>query len=158
MRLMYFVYPHSLPLTITIYRYMIIDMPHVSRNRLHPKTQAEIDRLLHLVLGKLNHADIEVFLTSLISETEKTMLSKRLAVAILLIEGVEKQNVAGKLHVTHETVNRIYSSLLLKPKGFHLANSVIEKDKVLQAVKTGLLKLTGYVVRAAGGHVKPEIF
>ncbi len=137
---------------------MIITMPHVSKRKLDTQTHREVSRMLQLILGKLNHQEVDLFLSSLLSETERTMIAKRLAVAVLLSYGIKSNVIAEKLHVTFETVNRIKSSTLLKPKGYKLAYGIIAKDQMLTEIKKGLLRLVGYVARAAGGRVTPDIF
>ncbi|GIW61998.1 MAG: hypothetical protein KatS3mg089_0850 [Patescibacteria group bacterium] len=97
------------------------------------------------------------FLLSLLTPTERIMLAKRLAIIILLKEGLPEWRIADALHMTRITVSRMQLFLEARGKGYEIALQVLQNEKVMQDIKTLLLKLAGYAVRAAGGRVKPSI-
>lgn len=112
-----------------------------------------------MVLANTNkNVEVEEFLNSLLSPTEKLMLSKRLAIVLLLNEAVPASTIAAVLHVTRETVSRIELLSQVKSKGYETAIGKIQKNRNVKMLKNTLLKLAGYTIRAAGGYVKPEIF
>ncbi|HVF68998.1 MAG TPA: Trp family transcriptional regulator, partial [Xanthomonadales bacterium] len=79
-------------------------MPHVSKNKLDKKTEDNLIQTLELVLSKLTKdAEIKGFLLSLLSPTERLMLAKRLAIAMLLKENLPATHIAHTLHVTRDT-------------------------------------------------------
>lgn len=128
-------------------------MPHVSRKLLDSKTKRQIIDTFELVLGKFNKNEVNIFMFSLLSETERLMLAKRLAVAILLKEGVEQPSIAKALHVTRETVSRIDFAYMKRPQGFKEAFKKISEDKTMQDIKKMLINLASYSIKAAGGRV-----
>lgn len=129
-------------------------MPHLSQKELDLKTKKQIEDTFELVLGKLNKDEVNDFLFSILSSTEKLMLSKRLSTAMLLKERVDQSSIKEALCVTPETINRINLAYLLRPKGFEIAFKKINEDKVMQGIKKALVNLASYSIKAAGGRVK----
>ena len=129
-------------------------MPHLSENELDAKTKRKIIDTFEFVTSHLNKEETNVFFYSLLSETERVMIAKRLAIAIFVKEGVEQEEIASSFNVTRETVNRIHLSTILKPKGYDLAISKLNNDKAAKAFKDSLLKLAAYAIRASSGRVK----
>jgi uncharacterized protein YerC len=130
-------------------------MPHVSKSRLNISSEKKIIETFNLVLASI-HKDIEMegFLNSILSPTEIVMLSKRLAIVLLLNENIPASVIASSLHVTRETVARIALLQQLRGDGYKTAIGKIEKNKNLEMFKKSLLELTKYTIRAAGGYVK----
>lgn len=130
-------------------------MPHLSKNRLKKVDEEQLLKSLKLVLSKIDKTeDVESFLYSLLSETEQLMIAKRLAIIVLLKEGLPESTIAHSLHVTRETVSRLQMKSELKGVGYNLALQVLEQQKQLDTFKQFLLSLARYSVRAAGGRVK----
>lgn len=134
-------------------------MPHVSRYKLPKKIEQELIKNLNLVLSTISkHEDMLTFLNALLTDTEKLMLAKRLAIIILISEGLPDSHIATKLNVTRMTVAKMrYFYEARGKKGYGVALSKIASDKRLQVFKTFLIKLAAYSIRAAGGYVKPTI-
>lgn len=133
-------------------------MPHVSRNKLTKTVENQLTTTLELVLARIaKEEEMKDFLLSLLTPTERIMLAKRLAIIILLKEGLPESHIADALHVTRITVSRMQLFLEARGKGYEIALQVLQNEKVMQDIKTLLLKLAGYAVRAAGGRVKPSI-
>ncbi len=136
-----------------IYRYIIQYMPHVSQRILDSKTKRQISDTFELVLGKMDKDETNTFLFSLLSDTERLMIAKRLAISIMLHEGITQSSIAEALCVTRETVNRIDLAMMKKPKGFEAAFAKIRADAVMQELKKTLIRLASYSIKAAGGRV-----
>lgn len=133
-------------------------MPHISRIKLDKKTENKLIKTLELVFTKITREEeMRGFLLSLLTPTERLMLAKRLAIIILLREGVPESRVATTLHVTRITVSRMQLFLEARGQGYEIALKILKKEKLIQELKTILLKLASYSVRAAGGYVKPSI-
>lgn len=134
-------------------------MPHVSRNRLPLKTEKELTESLNLVFSTISKRDEMLrFLSSLLTDTEKLMLAKRLAVIVLIKEEIPDSDIAESLHVTRVTVSRLrYYYEARAKEGYDIALAKIKNDKVLAGVKRFLLALADYSVKAAGGYVRPTI-
>jgi uncharacterized protein YerC len=143
-----------------MYHKLVYDtfMPHVSRNKLTKTVENQLTTTLELVLARIaKEEEMKDFLLSLLTPTERIMLAKRLAIIILLKEGLPESHIADALHVTRITVSRMQLFLEARGKGYEIALQVLQNEKVMQDIKTLLLKLAGYAVRAAGGRVKPSI-
>lgn len=134
-------------------------MPHVSRNKLNPQVEDDLTDTLDLILSKLTQKEsVKDFLLALLTPTERIMLAKRLAIIILLKENVPHSQIAQTLHVTRITVSRMELFLEARGKGYEAAFEILKHEKTLKELKSMLLKLVAYTVRAAGGRVKPGIF
>lgn len=128
-------------------------MTHVSRYRLSRRTEEKLLKTLHTVLAKISkQEEMEVFLGSFFSETERLMLAKRLGIVTLLDEGLPDSQIAETLHVTRITVAKMRYFLEARGQGYKVALMKIAREKDLQLLKQLLLKLARYSARAAGGR------
>jgi len=133
-------------------------MPHVSKNRLRKGDEEKLLESLKVVLSKIDKTeDVDSFLYSLLSDTEQLMIAKRLAIIVMLKEGLPESTVAHALHVTRETVSRLKMKSELKEAGYNLALKVLEQQKQLETFKQFLISLAKYSIRATGGYLKPTI-
>ena len=133
-------------------------MPHISRIKLDKKAERNLVENLSLILTKIKKQDeMDSFLISLLTPTERLMLAKRIAIIILLKEDVPESHIASTLHVTRVTVSRLQFFWEARGQGYEIALKVLENEKLMKEFKDGLLKLVAYSIRAAGGYVKPTI-
>lgn len=83
-------------------------MTQVSRFRLKEDIQERVNELLaEVFLGIKDKSELKSFLDDFLSPTEKTVLSKRLAIAILLAKGNDYANIARVLKVTPTTISKV---------------------------------------------------
>ncbi len=128
-------------------------MPHVSRNKLDLKAEQKLIQTLDLVLTKIQKEEqIDQFLLALLTPTERIMLAKRLAIVILLKEGLLESEIAETLHVTRVTVSRLQFFLESRGSGYQIALEVLKNEKVMTEAKSILLKLARYAARSSGGR------
>lgn len=121
-------------------------MPHVSFRKLPEKTEKELIENLKAVFRKINkEEEMSSLFHSLLSSTEQLMLSKRLAIIVLLQEGVAEPKIADALNVTRITVEKMRFFMETKGEGFDIALKKLEEEKRLQSFKKELLDLAGYV-------------
>ena len=134
-------------------------MPHVSRYKLNPSQEKELIESLNLVLSSIsNKHDMLRFINSLLTDTEKLMLAKRLGVVVLVKEGLQDSDISSALHITRMTISKLrYYYEARAKEGYDIALRKIEGEKVLQGVKRFLLALADYSARAAGGYVRPTV-
>ena len=134
-------------------------MPQVSRNRLEPQEEKDLVESLNLVLSSISkREDMLRFLNSLLTETEKVMLAKRLAIIVLIKEGLKDSDISKSLNVTEMTVSKFrYFYEARAREGYDIALKKIENDKFLQGAKRVILALADYSIKAAGGYVRPTI-
>ena len=97
-------------------------MMQISRKYLPKNLESKLFELFFDSLAHLsNRSDIEKFLLSLISPFEKTMLAKRLGIAVLLSKGYTQEEIRNILKVSNETVSRV--NMALNYKGFQGKNN-----------------------------------
>jgi len=133
-------------------------MPHISRRKLKKSTEKDLIDSLQIVLTKISTKDtMDVFLTALLSHTEKLMLAKRLAIVVLLKEGFSDSEISDLLYVTRETVARIRMQKELRGEGFLIALKKLEEETQWKQFKKVLFSLARYSARASRGTVKPTI-
>lgn len=134
-------------------------MPHVSRIKLTKIGEKKLIQSFNLVMAKVStFSEMESFLGSILTKTEQVMLAKRLAVVILLKEGLSQASICNTLNVTQATVSRMQLFLEARgEEGYSVALKKLENEKALKEFKTLLIKIAGYSIRATGGYVKPEI-
>lgn len=129
-------------------------MPHVSRVKLEGRIEREVLNTLNLVLTKLSkEEDIEKFILALMTHTERLMLAKRLAIIILLREGMTESQIANAINVTRVTVSRMQLFLEARGEGYNLALKVVKNEELLNEIKSNLIKVASYAARAAGGRI-----
>lgn len=134
-------------------------MPQVSRHRLSKQIEEKLVKNLNLVLSAISkHEEMFTFLNALLTNTERLMLAKRLAIIVLITDGISDSQIANMLHVTRMTVAKMRYFLEARgQEGYRIALSKIARDKRFQEFKKFLLALARYSIRAAGGYVKPTI-
>ncbi len=133
-------------------------MPHVSRNKLSKEMEEELVKNLTLVLAKIDQDEgMVLFLEALLSDTERLMLAKRLAIIILIEEDMPDLQIANMLHVTRITVSKMRYFYEARGKGFAIGLKKLDEQQKLKNFKKVLLALARYSARAAGGYVKPTI-
>ena len=121
-------------------------MPHVSFRKLSKNTEEKLIENLKVVFRKINKdEEMSAFFFSLLSPTEQIMLSKRLAIIVLLQEGIPESKISDTLNVTRITVERMRWFLETKGEGFKIALKKLEEEKRLESFKKELLDLAGYV-------------
>jgi len=129
-------------------------MPHVSKYRLKSYEEQKLKSAFKMILSRIgSKKDMDYFLKFLLSDTEQLMFSKRIAIAVLLKEGFAEVEIAGKLAVTKETVNRINLLMQTRGGGFEVAIRELRKDRMLTEFKKFLISLARYSIKAAGGRV-----
>lgn len=128
-------------------------MPHVSKKKLPDKTLRQIlDSFLFVLTSTKKKEEMSKFLDAFLSNTEKIMLAKRLAIVFLLSEGVEETKISETLLVTQSTVSRIKLWYETKGSGYKIAIIKLKKQKLLGELKLLALEVARRGIRAAGGR------
>ncbi|MBI4067124.1 hypothetical protein HY407_01975 [Candidatus Gottesmanbacteria bacterium] len=106
-------------------------MSQVSRRIIKKNIAQKIDKLLLDSLNISSHGKMSSeFLDDLLTPTEKIMLTKRLAIAYLLLKGYPYQVINQTLKVSNPTIRTI--ALILQYKGRGLRYTI---DKLLKVEK-----------------------
>lgn len=126
-------------------------MPHVSKKKLKPETFNKIFKKLVSVLTKAqNKKQFIPVLEELLTETEKIMLAKRLAIVLALLNGIPQHRIVEVLLVSPSTVARI--SLQIEKGKYDSIESISAKEKVdLEKIIWLLLTAGGILPPKAGG-------
>ena len=128
-------------------------MTHVSRKKLPDKVLRQIlDSFLFVLTSTKKKEEMSKFLDAFLSNTEKIMLAKRLAIVFLLSEAVEETKISETLLVTQSTVSRIKLWYETKGSGYKIAITKLKKQKLLGELKLLALEVARRGIRAAGGR------
>ena len=106
-------------------------MAQVSKRFLHKKVEERILDLFWTSLSSLSTKQkVALFLDDLLTKTEKIMLSKRLAIAFMLMKGNDYPTINDRLKVSDPTIWYVKTSLSLKGKGYKMAiEQIMNKEK-----------------------------
>jgi uncharacterized protein YerC len=111
-------------------------MPHVSKRKLDPQALKKIFRFLLLALTEIKDTrEMQFFLSSFLTKTEKLMLVKRLGVAYLLSEKVSEEKISEILCIGRPTVERIRLLLESEGKGYEIALRVLKRSEIFEELK-----------------------
>ena len=107
-------------------------MTQVSRRVLDKRLEGKMYDLLWEAIGESSSTnDIISFFEDLLSPTERLMLSKRLAIAFLLVKGYDHRTISEILKVSSTTVARVNFWLTHKGQGYRKAiNRLLAKRRL----------------------------
>lgn len=116
-------------------------MTQVSRKFLPKDTQKKLFDLFFKALANIkNPADIETFLFSLLGPAEKTMLAKRLGIALLLAKGYNYATIKDVLKVSQETIARVNGVFNYRSAGYEMVINKALRDEALGDFLKGMVK------------------
>ena len=93
---------------VLLVRYIELYMPHISKERLNTKLHEKLfTDLIELQMG-LSKKQSTSLMSSLLTETEQIMLTKRCAAAIMFEQGYSGYKVYSVLKVSKSTAKRWY--------------------------------------------------
>jgi uncharacterized protein YerC len=100
-------------------------MAQVSKYRLRPDVWEKVfNMFLESFLSVKKKDDLNAFVHSIFTPTERIMLAKRFAAAVLLAKGTDQRSVARKLRMSTTTISKMSSILKYEGDGLY---PVIEK-------------------------------
>lgn len=116
-------------------------MAQISKRPMQLEIEERIYHLLDEVLAKAATEDeARLFLKELMTETEQTVLAKRLAIALMLIKGMSYAKIDEVLKVSPPTVFKVKEWMKYKGEGFkELLVRVVEGEKGGSEVWNGIL-------------------
>lgn len=125
-----------------------MDMTKVSRRFLDKELWNRIFEIFVKTLADLkNPADVQNFIEDLLSPTEKVMLTKRLAIAILLAKGYTYDEIDEKLKVSRSTIMNVSFWLKYGKTGYLKSVEKIigdqSKEALIDKIDEILLQLSG---------------
>lgn len=107
-------------------------MPQVSKYPLRQSIKDDIIDSLWWLIGHLNQKDdVNKFLSDFLTETEKLMLAKRLAIALMLEKGFSYDVIKDTLKVSTSTITVISNWLHKGGDGYRIAiRKLAEKEQM----------------------------
>lgn len=126
---------------------LLFFMTRVSRRRVNTIIEARIYEVFWEHLAQLNTTPlIKEFLQSLLSKSEQIMLSKRLAIALMLAKGYTYASIDETLKVSKATITTIQRQLFTGAPGYTKAIKLLKKSAQKQVtwdkIEELLLKLS----------------
>src|SRR3989304_2483275 len=105
-------------------------MAQISKRRMLPSIEKRVYELLWDSVAKSGtKKESEEFFTDLLSYTEKVVLAKRLAIAVLLMKDFNYDSIKELLKVSGTTISRVQEYLRSEPAGFkRLAEKLAKED------------------------------
>lgn len=90
--------------------------------------------------------DVKDFIADLLTATEKTMLAKRLAIAILLEKGYDYRKICQILKVSFGTINAVIKQKMIYGQGYKIAATQILRDEELAKVFLDITKTVAKMI------------
>lgn len=114
-------------------------MSQVSKRFLSKELQEKINLVLWNGLSKLDNKEfVAEFLNDILTSTERVMVAKRLAIALLLTRGWDQLAISSYLKVSTSTVRGVKKVFGHAGGGYRKVISKIEKDQEWQRIKLDL--------------------
>lgn len=113
-------------------------MTQVSKYPLSKNTEQRLYSLFWETIAELNSpAKSEEFFNDLLTPTEKVMLAKRLAIAVMLIKGYEYASIRSIINVSPSTIGSVSLWLKYSGKGYRdTVEKLLKKERVKEVVDT----------------------
>ena len=113
-------------------------MPHVSKNKLSKKQRYSLDKNFSEWLDAMTKSNTSIAVKSLLTDTERIMLAKRLSIIFLIEDGLSNYKVSKMCSVTIQTVQRLRAD---RQKGrfidlVKLWDKKKERDNMWQLIET----------------------
>jgi uncharacterized protein YerC len=107
-------------------------MPQISKRKVDQETLSRLGQLLMNCVVKLKtKQEAADFLGTLLTQTEKIMVVKRLGIAILILKGYENYSIEDVLKVSETTINTVKKELARSPESFRRSLSqIVKKDQI----------------------------
>jgi uncharacterized protein YerC len=126
----------------------------VSKRVIDPKIKKQtLDSLTFLIRDLNDIVDTEKFLSSVLSDTERLMVAKRITAAFLLRHNIESSKIQDILKLTPSTVFRLKLWIQTHQEGFDITFNKLERQRRSEATKDILYKILDYAIKAGSGRV-----
>ncbi|KKU81014.1 hypothetical protein A2875_04390 [Candidatus Gottesmanbacteria bacterium RIFCSPHIGHO2_01_FULL_46_14] len=114
-------------------------MTQVSRVSLPKHLEAQMHAAIRKAFADLKTEDeVAAFLDDILTPTEKVMLGKRLAIAILLDKGYDQRTICTIMKTSLATVNQVSYWFKNKGTGYRIVVEKLKKQKEWEEIKLGL--------------------
>ena len=129
-------------------------MPQISKRILKPEVKKDLlDSLSYTIKELKTKKDVDSFLSSALTDTERIMVAKRVLTAFLLRNNVEEKKIGDTLKLTSATITRLKMWISLRRDGFDLLFNKLEKRSRENIAKQIFYKVLNYSIKAAFGRI-----
>jgi uncharacterized protein YerC len=103
-------------------------MPKISRNKLDDKAYQAILNQLHYAFARLgNDKEIADLMDNLFTQTERLMVAKRLAIAMLLEKGLTYPEISQILKVSSATISFVRNGVMKYNENYQKLIQALQK-------------------------------
>ena len=128
-------------------------MSQISKRILKPEVKKDLlDSLSYTIKELKTKKDVDSFLSSALTDTERIMVAKRVLTAFLLRNNVEEKKIGDTLKLTSATITRLKMWISLRRDGFDLVFNKLEKRSRENIAKQIFYKVLNYSIKAAFGR------
>lgn len=128
-------------------------MPQVSKRVLKPEVKKDLlDSLSYTIKELKTKNEVDSFLSSALTDTERVMVAKRVLTAFLLTNNVEEKKIGDTLKLTPSTITRLKMWINIRREGFDLVFSKLNKKSNENTAKQIFYKILNYSIKAAFGR------
>ena len=111
-------------------------MSQVSKRKLKPEIEKDLFDSFSYVIKELETKnEVDKFLSSALTDTERLMVAKRVVTAYLLKNKVEEKKIGDILKLTPSTITRLKMWINLRKEGFDLMFNKLEKRSMQNLAK-----------------------
>ena len=108
-------------------------MPQISKRPLKKELENRLYETLWAALAKLDKKEsVSEFLEDILTFTERVMIAKRLAIALLLNRGWDQEAISRYLKVSTSTVQHVKTVFRFGGRGLQKVLDQLEQDKAWQ--------------------------
>ena len=131
-------------------------MTQVSKRIVHKQIESRMYETLFEAIKHLrSKEEIQLFLTDLLSPTERTMLAKRLAIAALLMRAYEYESIMNMLKVSSATISKV-ALVLNHNQGYKNTINKIARSESAKAFWQQIERLTSRLVSSRNYSANDE--
>ena len=132
-------------------------MPQISKRKLKLEVKQDLlDSLSYTIKELKTKSEVDSFLSSALTDTERLMVAKRVLTAFLLKNDVEEKKIGDTLKLTSATVTRLKMWINIRREGFDLIFNKLNKFSRENIAKQIFYKILNYSMKAAFGQ-SPKI-
>lgn len=133
----------------------------------YPISKTIADRIFELFLKSLvkihNQQEADQFISDLLTPTEKIMLSKRLAIALLLQKNYDYRTIQKTIRVSAPTITSVNMAIRYGSEGYrNLLNKILKEEKLVSMIEESISKVLSLPAQAKKGgtawrYLKQEV-
>lgn len=134
-------------------------MPQVSKKFLQKDVEKRMYEVFEKGIADLKKTeDVKNFIADILTSTERVMLSKRLAIAVLLAKGYDYRAIGDILKVSSATINSVIKQHLISGKGYKTVVEKILQNEELQKFFIDLTKNFAKLISHPSRHKRVDSY